>query len=154
MSTLNLMRWLIRVCGSAHSARKSRQPQGRPDTGSHRHGLGRAGPAARALPAAAAGAARGWAASLSSLRNGKVSDRDWVGRLTERGTRPCHAMDRRRQVRWSDAAGRAAPPSRVGRGPEAPAARGARNRLGVPRREARHKSPRRQNWNLLLVQLF
>ena len=42
--------------------------------------------------------------------------------------------------------------SRVGRGPEAPEARGARNRRGVPRREAPHKSPRRQFWNSLLVQ--
>ena len=32
---------------------------------------------------------------------------------------------------------------RVGRGPEAPEARGARNRRGVPWREAPHKSPRR-----------
>ena len=42
--------------------------------------------------------------------------------------------------------------ARVGRGPEAPEARGARNRRGVPRREAPHKSPRRQIWNSLLVQ--
>ena len=42
--------------------------------------------------------------------------------------------------------------TRVGRGPEAPEARGARNRRGVPRREAPHKSPRRQIWNSLLVQ--
>ena len=34
--------------------------------------------------------------------------------------------------------------TRVGRGAEAPEARGARNRRGAPRREARVKSPRRQ----------
>ena len=41
---------------------------------------------------------------------------------------------------------------RVGRGAEAPEARGARNRRGAPRREARFKSPRRQLQNSLLVQ--
>ena len=111
---------------------KGSEPSGHPALGSlHRAVGGTAGSAARAAAAAAAAPRT----ARQRAGSGPASRHRWrrvrVGR-----DRPSEAD------RWENPAGLVG--VRVGRGAEAPEARGARNRRGAPRREARLKLPRRQ----------